>query len=106
MSMERFTIRFVSASSHSSCPMCGQGQHGRQGPCVFAEDHDTPLCRPCGKKMVPSMVALLDLALAAEKVGRLCRHLLTPPMASLLDLARAAENYSETSPPLHAAAVR
>ena len=104
MSMERFTIRFVSASSHSSCPMCGQGQHGRQGPGVFAEDHDTPLCRPCGKKMVPSMVALLDLALAAEKVGRLCRHLLTPPMASLLDLARAAENYSETSPPLHAAA--
>jgi hypothetical protein len=44
------------------------------------------------------MVALLDLATAAERVGKSCRHLLTPPMASLLDLAHAAENYSHTAP--------
>jgi len=44
------------------------------------------------------MIALLDLAHTAERVGRSCRHLLTPPMESLLDLAQAAENYSCTAP--------
>jgi hypothetical protein len=48
------------------------------------------------------MIALLDLAHAAERVGKRCRHLLTPPMESLLDLAHAAENYSHATPNLHA----
>jgi hypothetical protein len=48
------------------------------------------------------MIALLDLAQTAERVGKSCRHLLTPPMESLLDLARAAENYSHTAPKFRA----
>jgi len=71
---------------------------GRRGLGLFTEDHDRPMCRACGKKWAPSMIALLDLAHTAERVGRSCRHLLTPPMESLLDLAQAAENYSCTAP--------
>ena len=48
------------------------------------------------------MVALLDLAQTAERVGKSCRRLLTPPMESLLDLAHAAEAYSHTAPKLPA----
>ena len=48
--------------------------------------------------MLVVLVALLDLAHVADKVGRIGRHLLTPSMESLLDLARAAENYSHASP--------
>ena len=55
------------------------------------------MCLPCGKKWAPSMIALLELAMTAERVGKSCRHLLTPPMESLLDLAHAAENYSHTA---------
>jgi hypothetical protein len=61
-------------------------------------DTSATVCRGCGKGQAPSLVALLDLAHVADKVGRQCRHLLTPPMESLLDLARAAENYSTMSP--------
>ena len=52
------------------------------------------VCRSCGKRYAPHLLALLDLAQAAERVGRTSRYLLVPPMESLLELARAAENYS------------
>jgi hypothetical protein len=67
---------------------------------LFAADTDHPVCRSCGKKGAPAMIALLDLAHTAERVGKSCRHLLTPPMESLLDLAHAAETYSHISPKL------
>ena len=56
------------------------------------------VCRGCGKRSVPNLAALLDLAHVAERVGKQCRHLLTPSMESLLDLARAAENYCTAAP--------
>jgi hypothetical protein len=56
------------------------------------------VCRPCGKKHAPSLVALLDLAHVAERVGRIGRHTLVPPMGALLDLARAAESYTDAAP--------
>jgi hypothetical protein len=56
------------------------------------------VCRECGKKHAPSLVALLDLARAAERVGRICRHTVCPPMNALLDLAHAAEYYTATAP--------
>jgi hypothetical protein len=91
--MERYTIGLAEESERSCCPLCEQLQQGVRGLVLYDGDQRQPLCRPCGKKVAPTMVALLELAQTAERVGRSCRHLLTPPMESLLDLARAAENY-------------
>ena len=96
--MERFTIRFLEVEKKCCCPVCGQAHQGRNGLGLFADEQDQPMCRTCGKQLAPTMVALLDLAQTAQRVGRGCRHLLTPPMASLLDLARAAEDYSFAGP--------
>ena len=52
----------------------------------------------CGRKHAPSLVALLDLAHVAERVGRIGRHTLVPPLDALLALARAAEEYTHTGP--------
>jgi hypothetical protein len=95
--MRRYTIGQVEEGEIRCCPMCEQAHQGQKGLGLFAEDQEQPMCRTCGKKHAPTMVALLDLAQTAERVGRGCRHLLTPPMESLLDLARAAENYSCTA---------
>ena len=92
--MERYAIRLLEDDQTSCCPMCGQTHPEGKGLRLFVEEQQQPLCRDCGKKLAPTMVALLDLANTAERVGRSCRHLLTPPMESLLDLARAAENYA------------
>ena len=94
--MERFTIRCLEPNQKCCCPICGLSHQGRNGLGLFAEDQNQPLCRSCGKKLAPTMVALLDLAQTAARVGRGCRRLLTPPMESLLDLARAAEDYSSS----------
>jgi hypothetical protein len=97
--MQPCTIRLCDANHPHACPVCGR-QHIRnaQGPGLFLEAHASPLCRGCGKKLDPAMAALLELATAAERVGRRSRHMLTPPLESLLDLARAAENYSDSAP--------
>jgi hypothetical protein len=96
--MGTFTIRQVDEAKDCCCPKCGERYDSRGGLRLFGEDHERPVCRACGKKLAPTMTALLDLAHAAERVSRSGRRLLTPPMESLLDLARAAENYSCTAP--------
>ena len=97
--MQQFTIRLYSEGHPPSCPVCGAGQHPNpRGLRLFIDSHDEPLCRGCGKKLAPTMAALLDLAHTAERIGRRSRHMLTPPMETLLDLARAAENYSAARP--------
>jgi hypothetical protein len=97
--MQPCTIRLCDAHHSHRCPVCGQHQHrGGDGPCLFLEAHAEPLCNRCAKQVAPAMAALLELARAAERVGRRGRQLLTPPLESLLDLARAAENYSASAP--------
>ena len=64
---------------------------------VLADTLDV-VCRDCGKEHDPSLASLLDLACAAERVGRIGRHTVIPPMAALLDLAHAAENYTSARP--------
>ena len=96
--MECYTIQLTAETGEMSCPKCGERHRRRGGLGLFADDHDEPMCRSCGKKCAPAMIALLDLAHTAERIGKTCRHLLTPPMESLLDLAHAAENYSHITP--------
>ena len=102
--MQRFIIHFASEPCESCCPACGTLDSSKKGPRLFPVDGDEPICRDCGKRLAPNLVALLDLAHVADKVGRLGRHMLTPSMESLLDLARAAENYSHSSPKVRVSA--
>jgi hypothetical protein len=97
--MQPCTIRLCDENHRHQCPVCGRNHSlGAHGPRLFLEEHAEPLCASCGKKLAPSMAALLELARAAERIGRRGRHMLTPPLESLLDLARAAENYSDNTP--------
>jgi hypothetical protein len=72
--------------------------HGSSGLGLFLGDSLDRVCRNCGQERTPQLVALLDLAHVAERVGTVRRYLLVPPMESLLDLARAAEEYSTSAP--------
>ena len=92
--MQCFTIQYTDESCEFCCPACGTLNIARKGPRLFPVNSAEPICRDCGKRLAPNLVALLDLAHVADKVGRQGRHMLTPPMESLLDLARAAENYA------------
>jgi len=92
--MERFTIRFQANNCNVCCPLCTEHCSIRRGPHVALAENGEPICRACCKRQAPGMLALLDLAIVAENVGRTSRHLLTPPMEALLALARAAEVYS------------
>ncbi len=83
----------------ATCTLCGKPAKSTTGPRLFVGDSDDAVCRECGKRYAPALVALLDLAAVAERVGRIGRHTLVPPMAALLDLARAAEQYAEYKPP-------
>lgn len=83
------------APSSLTCALCSHGVKPTAGPRLFLGDSDEVVCRECAKRQAPDLVALLDLAVVAERVGRIGRHTLVPPMAALLDLARAAEQYAE-----------
>ena len=52
------------------------------------------MCAACGRKHAPDLAALVNLASAAERVGRMERNSVFPPLTALLDLASAAERYS------------
>ncbi len=96
--MQDFTIRLCQTTHPHRCPVCEQPHAlNAESPGLFLAAHNDPLCRGCGKKLAPAMAALVELAAAAERVGRRSRHMLTPPLESLLDLARAAENYSDSA---------
>jgi hypothetical protein len=43
------------------------------------------------------LLALLNLASVAHRVGQIGRHTISPPLEALLDLARAAENYTASN---------
>jgi hypothetical protein len=92
--MATLTIHSHSPNSNT-CALCGRNAKAGSGLRLGLADTDHAVCRDCGKCHAPALVALLDLASVAERVGRIGRHTLVPPMAALLDLARAAEMYTE-----------
>jgi hypothetical protein len=95
--MTDLVIHYSHSPRTESCALCG-GRTASRGPQLHCAETGDVVCRTCGKNYAPSLVALLDLACTAERVGRIGRHNLVPPLTSLLDLARAAENYSLATP--------
>ena len=87
------------ATSGAACACCGRPLPAAGGPQLALADRPDGVCRDCGKQHAPSLVALLDLAHAAERVGRISRHTVCPPMTALLDLAHAAEYYTTATAP-------
>jgi len=85
-------------AANETCALCGQRTLVDEGPQLFVADSLDAVCRDCGRKHAPSLVALLDLARDARRIGRLPRHTVFPPLTALLDLARAAENYAQALP--------
>jgi hypothetical protein len=102
--MAHLTISLTSGTADDPCALCGKSARVSAGPRLRLAERCAPVCRPCGRKHAPALVALLDLAHVAERVGRIGRHTLVPPMGALLDLARAAESYTETAPAVKQAA--
>jgi hypothetical protein len=102
--MNRFAIKFLDEPRNARCPLCDQPGLQKKGPHLFLGEGDDPICRPCAKRLAPTLLALVDLAQVADKAGRQCRHLLTPPMETMLELSRAAENYTYASPRARACA--
>ena len=95
--MQQLTIRFAEHSHNVRCVFCGSRFQAAAGPCLALGDGEEPVCRGCARKHAPQLVALVDLAQTAQRVGKVCRYILVPPMESLLDLARAAEEYSNNA---------
>ena len=89
----------ASSDLNAACPTCGDTALWSRGPRIVVATTSEPLCRDCGRIHAPHLIALIELAHTADKVGRHSRHLLTPPMKSLLELARAAETFAVSSLP-------
>jgi hypothetical protein len=96
--MAHLTIRLGHCACPDTCVLCGKKVSATAGPHLCLDESADVVCRDCGRREAPSLVALLDLAKVAERVGRIGRHTLVPPLGALLDLARAAEDYLDTSP--------
>ena len=78
--------------------LCRERMRAGAGLRLFHGDSLDPVCRNCGKAHAPQLLALMDLAQAAQRVGKVRRYLLVPPMEALLELASAAEEYTTSSP--------
>jgi hypothetical protein len=114
--MNDLVIQLHPCATKDECGLCGQRTVYSAGPQLFlARSAEPPasarpragtpnvpvsrrpemVCRECGKRHAPALLALVDLARSAERVGRIGRHVICPPLTALLDLSRAAENYAQ-----------
>ena len=95
--MPQLALHCGDTPTAAACALCGRrtdipaGTHLR----VAATLH--PVCPECGRAHAPSLAALVGLAAAAERVGRIGRHSVFPPLTALLDLAGAAEQYTRAA---------
>src|SRR5262249_13038377 len=80
------------------CGLCKQSVTQAEGLQLVLVDSHCPVCPGCARKESPALSALLGLASAAERVGKINQHTVSPPLSALLELARAAETYTVMSP--------
>ncbi len=92
--MQRLTIGLNHPAADGTCPLCDRPLPPAPDTGLALTDGTAPVCADCGRRHARPLVALLDLARVARRVGTIGRHTVAPPMEALLDLARAAEHYA------------
>jgi hypothetical protein len=92
--MNSFILRCCPSETNEACGLCGDACTAPPGHQLFLADSETPVCAACSRKHAPDLAALVNLASAAERIGRIERNNVFPPLTALLDLASAAERYS------------
>jgi hypothetical protein len=94
----RFLLEYRDELREQPCGLCGQVLSASPGMQLVLSDGAAPVCAECGRKHAPSLTALVNLAEAATRIGRMNnRHSVFPPLTALLDLANAAEKYAQTT---------
>jgi hypothetical protein len=96
----QFLLEYRAEVINEPCGLCGQVLSAPAGTQLVLAGRSGPVCADCGHKHAPSLAALVNLAEAAERIGRIHRHSVFPPLTALLDLANAAEKYVQTAPPV------
>jgi hypothetical protein len=97
--MTHLALLYHPDACEQPCGLCGKPTALAAGPRLVVTETGQAVCSGCGRQAAPALAALAGLANAAERVGRINRHIVTPPMSALLELARAAESYAGTLPP-------
>jgi hypothetical protein len=97
--MSPLTIKLFQEPVENTCGLCGNQTRSTSGPCLSRADSLAVVCRECGKKHAPGLVALLDLAHVAQRAGKVGRHTVVPPMTVMMDLVKAAEDYTYSTAP-------
>lgn len=94
--MTRILLYHNPGPAKEPCALCGQETSAPAGPQLVLADGLRLVCVGCGKRHLPPLAALLNLADEAHRVGRIGRHSVFPPYTALLDLARAADAYASS----------
>jgi hypothetical protein len=93
----QFLLEHRAEISNESCGLCGQSVTVPAGTQLILVATSTPVCSECGRKHAPVLAALVNLAEAATRIGRINRHSVFPPLTALLELADAAEKYAHAA---------
>jgi hypothetical protein len=96
-SMNQVVLEYKAEETNEPCGLCGQPVVAPAGMQLLVAGTAAPVCLDCGRKHAPSLAALIQLADAATRIGRIGRHSVFPPLTALLDLANAAEKYAHTA---------
>lgn len=96
----QFLLEYRDELRNEPCGLCGQVLSAPAGMQLIHSATSAPLCSDCGRKHAPVLAALLNLAEAATRIGRINRHSVFPPLTALLDLANAAEKYAQALQPV------
>ncbi len=97
--MTQLLLQCIGETTNEPCGLCGQATTASAGIRLVVAGSGAAVCLECGRRHAPSLSALVGLADAATRIGRIGRHSVFPPFTALLDLASAAEKYAQTSPP-------
>ena len=97
--MMQVVLEYKTEATNEPCCLCGQAALAPPGMQFILAGSSAPVCQDCGRKHAPSLAALVHLADAATRIGRIGRHSVFPPLTALLDLANAAEKYAHTAGP-------
>ncbi|GIW82743.1 MAG: hypothetical protein KatS3mg105_4550 [Gemmatales bacterium] len=96
--MSELAIGLAEGAEEGPCSLCGQQVSFPAGLRVMTSNKGS-VCRNCAKQHVPTLVALMDLASTAERIGKIVQHNHWLPLKSHLEMAQAAERYASALTP-------